>query len=677
MTAEIGNFSLILAAVIALLYGALSIAGAQLQRAPWMALAKPGARALAALLILAFGCLTLAFIQNDFSVLYVAQHSNSRLPLQYRIAGVWGGHEGSLLLWMLMLGCWSLAVSLWAKQLPPAMLARVLGVLGLISAGFLAFILLSSNPFERLLPAAADGRDLNPLLQDIGLIVHPPMLYMGYVGFAVAFAFAVAALLEGRIDAQWTRWARPWTIAAWVCLTLGIALGSAWAYYELGWGGWWFWDPVENASFMPWLLGTALMHSLAVTEKRGSFKAWTLLLAISAFSLSLLGTFLVRSGVLTSVHAFATDPTRGVFILILLALVVGSSLILFAWRAPTLSEGEGFSWVSRESFLLSNNVLLMVFCATVLLGTLYPLIIDSLGLGKLSVGPPYFDAMFIPLMSPVAFLMGIAPFAQWRKASLPDLARTLRWAFVSAAVLALLLPWFYGSWSPLVCLGLLLAIWLALATLLHLLGRVKAIATNSLLAAAQTPAYSTASRYGQALQKLPLSYLGMITAHLGVAAFTAGITLVGAYALEQDVKLGAGQSAALGNFEFKLLGLKNIEGPNYTAVQADVQVFKNGQLVTALKPEKRRYASSPMAMTEAAIDTGWLRDIYVSLGDPLKKDQPNGEWIVRLYIKPFIDWIWGGCVLMALGGLLAMLDRRYRQTDAAKSSTNKHLESLS
>jgi cytochrome c-type biogenesis protein CcmF len=651
MTAEIGNFSLILAAVIALLYGTLSIAGAQVNKAQWIALAKPGARALAALLALAFACLTTAFVQNDFSVLYVVQHSNSRLPLQYRIAGVWGGHEGSLLLWMLMLGGWSLAVSLWARQLPAAMLARVLGVLGLVSAGFLAFILLSSNPFERLIPAAADGRDLNPLLQDIGLIVHPPMLYMGYVGFAVAFAFAVAALLEGRIDAQWTRWARPWTTAAWICLTLGIAMGSAWAYYELGWGGWWFWDPVENASFMPWLLGTALMHSLAVTEKRGSFKAWTLLLAIGAFSLSLLGTFLVRSGVLTSVHAFATDPTRGVFILALLALVVGSSLILFAWRAPSLSQGAGFSWVSRETFLLGNNVLLMVFCATVLLGTLYPLIVDALGLGKLSVGPPYFDAMLIPLMSPVVFLMGVAPFAAWRQASVAELARTLRWAFAAALILGLALPWFYGGWSPLVAFGLLLAIWLCVATLLHVFGRVR---IN---------------------KQQPLSYWGMVTAHLGVAVFTVGVTLVGGYSQDSDVKLAPGQSAQLGAYEFKLMSLQNIQGPNYRAVQADVRVLKNGQQIAQLHPEKRHYASSPMAMTEAAIDTGLLRDIYVSLGDPLQKDKPNGEWVVRLYVKPFIDWIWGGCVLMALGGLLAIFDKRYRQPAkplTTESETSNH-----
>jgi cytochrome c-type biogenesis protein CcmF len=434
MIPELGTFALILALCVALTQGTLPLIGAHGNRQAWIALARPAAIAQALLLAFAFGCLTTAFVQNDFSVLYVAQHSNTLLPLQYRIAAVWGGHEGSLLLWVLMLVLWALAVALLSRQLPEAMVARVLGVLGLVSAGFLLFILFTSNPFERLLPGAEEGRDLNPLLQDPGLIFHPPMLYMGYVGFSVAFAFAIAALLSGQLDAAWARWSRPWTTAAWIFLTLGIALGSWWAYYELGWGGWWFWDPVENASFMPWLVGTALVHSLAVTEKRGSFKNWTVLLAISAFSLSLLGTFLVRSGVLTSVHAFATDPRRGIFILVFLVAVIGSSLALFAWRAPKVGLGGRFALLSRESLLLTNNVLLVVACASVLLGTLYPLLIDALGAGKLSVGPPYFDAVFVPLMLPAVFLMGVAPFARWKQASFGELARTLRWAFVAAAV---------------------------------------------------------------------------------------------------------------------------------------------------------------------------------------------------------------------------------------------------
>ena len=437
MIPELGHFALILALCVALVQGILSLLGAHQRWLQWIAVARPAAVAQAVLMAVAFGCLISAFVHNDFTVLYVAQHSNTLLPLPYRVAAVWGGHEGSLLLWVVMLSLWALAVSIFSKELPDAMLARVLGVLALVTAGLLLFILLTSNPFERLLPGAEEGRDLNPLLQDPGLIIHPPMLYMGYVGFSVAYAFAVTALLSGQLDAAWARWSRPWTTAAWVFLTLGIALGSWWAYYELGWGGWWFWDPVENASFMPWLVGTALVHSLAVTEKRGSFKNWTVLLAISAFSLSLLGTFLVRSGVLTSVHAFATDPRRGIFILAFLVAVIGSSLALFAWRAPKVGLGGRFALLSRESLLLTNNVLLVVACATVLLGTLYPLLIDALGAGKLSVGPPYFDSVFAPLMIPALFLMGVAPFARWKQATFGELARTLRWAFLAAAIVGL------------------------------------------------------------------------------------------------------------------------------------------------------------------------------------------------------------------------------------------------
>ncbi|MDQ5878952.1 MAG: cytochrome c-type biosis protein CcmF, partial [Pseudomonadota bacterium] len=558
----------------------------------------------------------------------------------------WGGHEGSLLLWVLMLGWWTFAVSLLSRQLPEAMVARVLGVLGLVTAGFLLFILFTSNPFERLLPGAEEGRDLNPLLQDFGLVIHPPLLYMGYVGFSIAYAFAVAALLSGQLDAAWARWSRPWTTAAWIFLTLGIAMGSWWAYYELGWGGWWFWDPVENASFMPWLVGTALVHSLAVTEKRGSFKNWTVLLAISAFSLSLLGTFLVRSGVLTSVHAFATDPKRGIFILAFLVAVIGSSLVLFAWRAPKVGLGGRFAVVSRESLLLTNNVLLVVACASVLLGTLYPLLIDALAMGKISVGPPYFDAVFAPLMVPALFLMGAAPFARWKEASVAELLRTLRWAFVAAIVVAIVLPFLYGSWRPLTALGILLAAWIVFAGTLNFVERVQSTrAGQSFLAAAM---------------KQPRTFFGMHTAHVGVAVFVVGVTMVQSYQEEKDVKMAPGETVSVAGYEFRFNGVREVKGPNYVALAGDFDLSKNGRQVRKMFPEKRTYASSGMPMTEAAIDAGLFRDLYVSLGEPIDRLKPEGEWAVRVYHKPFVDWIWGGCVLMALGGLIAIADRRYR-----------------
>ena len=465
MIPELGQFALILALLLAVVQGVLPLVGAARGNAVWMDVARPAAQGQFTFVAIAFGCLAWSFIQNDFSVLNVATNSNSQLPIQYRIAATWGSHEGSLLLWVLMLNLWTVAVTVYSRHLPPAMTARVIGVLGLVGIGFLLFLLLTSNPFERLLPAAAEGRDLNPLLQDPGMVIHPPMLYMGYVGFSVAFAFAIAALIGGKLDATWARWSRPWTTLAWCFLTIGIMLGSWWAYYELGWGGWWFWDPVENASFMPWLVGTALIHSLAVTEKRGGFKSWTVLLAICAFSLSLMGTFLVRSGVLTSVHAFATDPRRGIFILTFLVVVIGSSLALFAWRAPKVGLGGGFKLVSRESMLLTNNVFLLVAAASVLLGTLYPLFLDALDLGKISVGPPYFDSVFVPLMTPALFLMGIGPLARWKEASLPDLAVRLKWALAVSLLTALLLPLAMGKWTALISFGLVLALpdWQALA----------------------------------------------------------------------------------------------------------------------------------------------------------------------------------------------------------------------
>ena len=643
---ELGQLALIIALGVALVQGVLPLIGAQRGLPAWIALARPAAWAGGLLLSVAFLCLAISFALNDFSVLYVAQHSNTLLPMQYRLAATWGGHEGSLLLWALMLAWWTLAVAVCSRQLPDAMVARVLGVLGLVLAGFLLFILLTSNPFIRLLPAADEGRDLNPLLQDPGLIFHPPMLYMGYVGFSVAYAFAVAALLSGRLDAAWARWSRPWTTVAWVFLTLGIALGSWWAYYELGWGGWWFWDPVENASFMPWLIGTALVHSLAVTEKRGSFKNWTVLLALSAFSLSLLGTFLVRSGVLTSVHAFATDPRRGIFILIFLVAVIGTSLALFAWRAPKVGLGGRFAAVSRESLLLTNNVLLVVACASVLLGTLYPLLIDALGGGKLSVGPPYFDAVFVPLMLPALFLIGVAPFARWKAASLAELARLLRWAFVVAALVGALAPLLGGAWKPMVALSLLLAVWIVLTAGLNVVQRVQATRAGG--------------SFGAALGRQPRSFFGMHLAHVGIAVFVVGVALVNGYQTEKDVKMAPGDTVSVGGYSFRFNGVNAQRGPNYQALVGDVALLRDGRVLRQLKPEKRNYFASSMPMTEAAIDSGLLRDVYVSLGEPIDRARPDGEWAVRVYHKPFVGWIWGGCLIMALGGLLAASDRRYR-----------------
>jgi cytochrome c-type biogenesis protein CcmF len=572
-----------------------------------------------------------SFYSNDFSVLYVAEHSNSQMPVIYRLGAVWGGHEGSLLLWVFLLSTWTFLVALLSKALDEFMVARVIGVLGLVTTGLLLFVIATSNPFERLLPAAQDGRSLNPLLQDPGLVFHPPMLYMGYVGFSVAFAFAIASLLSGRLDAAWARWSRPWTTAAWVFLTLGIALGSWWAYYELGWGGWWFWDPVENASFIPWLVGTALLHSLAVTEKRGGFKSWTVLLAITAFSLSLLGTFLVRSGVLTSVHAFATDPTRGVFILIFLVLVVGSSLTLYAWRAPKSTLGGKFSLTSRETFILLGNVFLVVSAASVLLGTLYPLLIDALHLGKISVGPPYFNSVFVPIMIPLLVLMGIGPWTSWKNSNLLDVIKRLWIAALVAVIAAALIPFAMGEFTWLSSLGFLLAFWVITSGVLQIIRQAKA-------------------------GKPTRSFIGMQVAHLGIAVFTIGVTMVGAYQEEKDVRMLAGESVSVGGYDIQLQGVRPVPGPNYKAMQGTFLLTRNGKLEATMYPEKRNYFSSTMPMTEAAIDASLTRDIYVSLGEELD----DKAWAVRVYYKPFVDWIWGGCVLMALGGLLAMSDKRYR-----------------
>jgi len=640
MIPELGHFALILALLLAALLGTLPILGAHRGIPAWMALARPLAGGQFLFIAFAFGCLVYSFVNNDFSVLNVATNSNSQLPLQYRVAASWGSHEGSMLLWVFMLGAWACAVALKSRHLPDEMVARVLGVMGLVALGFLLFLLLTSNPFDRMFPPAADGRDLNPLLQDPGMVFHPPLLYMGYVGFSVAFSFAIAALLGGRLDATWARWSRPWTTLAWSFLTCGIMLGSGWAYYELGWGGWWFWDPVENASFMPWLIGTALIHSLAVTEKRGTFKAWTVLLAICAFSLSLLGTFLVRSGVLTSVHAFATDPRRGVFILAFLALVIGGSLVLFALRAPKVGGGGRFEPVSRESMLLGNNVLLIAAAGSVLLGTLYPLFLDALNLGKISVGPPYFDTVFVPLMTPLVFLMGVGPLARWKEATLPDLWQRLRWALAVSVATALALPFATGKWSPGVSFGLLLAAWIVATTVVNIRERGRGVRGGVVAQLARQPS----------------SYWGMIVAHLGIATFIVGVTMVKGYETERDVRMSVGDTVTVGSFTLRFDGTSEATGPNYRAARGAFDVSRGGEHYTTLFPEKRVYNAGGMPMTEAAISNRVTGDLYVSLGEPVD----GGAWSVRVYDKPFVTWIWGGCLLMALGGVLALSDRRYR-----------------
>ncbi|CAN1535950.1 CcmF Cytochrome c biogenesis factor [Burkholderiaceae bacterium] len=637
MIPELGQFSLVLAAVLSVLLGVLPLWGTLRPNPTLQALARPLALLQFVLVALSFACLAYAFLNNDFSVKYVANHSNSLLPKQYQFAAVWGGHEGSLLLWMLMLTGWAAAVALFSQTLPLVMVARVLGVMGLITVGFMLFILFTSNPFDRLFPVPADGRDLNPLLQDPGLVIHPPMLYMGYVGMSVAFAFAIAALLSGRLDAAWARWSRPWTVIAWAFLTLGIGLGSWWAYYELGWGGWWFWDPVENASLMPWLVGTALIHSLMVTEKRGSFKAWTVLLAIAAFSLSLLGTFLVRSGVLTSVHAFATDPTRGVFILIFLAIVVGASLTLFAWRAPQVTLGGSMGVVSRESFMLLNSVLLVVATGAVLLGTLYPLVIDALNLGKLSVGPPYFNLVFAPLMVPLLFILVPGTIARWREAHVSEMFQELRWVGAASLLLAIGLPFVWGPWSIGTALGVFLGMWVALGSLHNMVNRLR------------KPGRIGGSFWGQHL------------AHFGLAVVVLGITGVKSYEVERDVRMGLGQTVTIEPYTFRLVDMVDVNGPNYKATQAHVEVVKNDKVIHVLYPEKRRYFSTAMPMTEAAIRSNFFGDLYVSLGDPIAGDTPS--WSMRVYHKPFVPWLWVGVLLMVTGGMVAALDRRYRRRD--------------
>lgn len=639
MIPELGHLAMILALCLCLVQATLPLIGAWRGDHQWMSLAQPAAWGQFAFLLFSFLCLTYAFMVDDFSVAYVASNSNTALPWYYKFSAVWGAHEGSLLLWALILAGWTFAVSIFSRHLPEEMLARVLAVMGMISVGFLLFLIITSNPFERLLPnAPIDGRDLNPLLQDFGLIVHPPMLYMGYVGFSVAFAFAIAALLGGKLDAAWARWSRPWTIVAWAFLGIGIALGSWWAYYELGWGGWWFWDPVENASFMPWLVGTALIHSLAVTEKRGVFKSWTVLLAIAAFSLSLLGTFLVRSGVLTSVHAFATDPERGVFILAFLLVVVGGSLALFAVRAPVVKSQVGFGLWSRETLLLVNNIVLVVSAAMILLGTLYPLVLDALTGAKLSVGPPYFNALFLPLMALLMAVISVGVLVRWKDTPLKWLGSMLTPVLVASVVLAAIATFVHGDFHWAVLAVCVLAFWVILAGGRDILDKTR---HKGLL---------------KGLPSLGRSYWGMQLAHFGFAVCALGVVLTSLGSYERDLRMAPGDSVELAGYRFQFDGAVHHEGPNFISDKGTVRVFDGEREVKVLYPEKRLYTVQQATMTEAGIDAGFTRDLFVALGEPLEQ----GAWAVRVHIKPFVRWIWLGGLLMAFGGLLAAADKRYR-----------------
>ncbi|WP_423906055.1 heme lyase CcmF/NrfE family subunit [Candidatus Spongiihabitans sp.] len=643
MIPELGHFALVLALVISLLLASLPLVGAQRGIVTWIAFAKPAAQAQFVLIAFAYICLTYAFLQDDFSVKYVASHSNSHLPLIYKISGVWGGHEGSLLLWVFILSVWSGAVSLFTRSIPESISATVLAVMGMLSVGFLLFMLFTSNPFERMLPVPAEGRDLNPLLQDFGLAVHPPILYLGYVGFSVAFSFALTAMISGRFDAAWARWSRPWTNIAWMFLTIGIALGSWWAYYELGWGGWWFWDPVENASFMPWLIGTALIHSLAATEKRGVFKAWTILLAVFAFSLSLLGTFLVRSGVLISVHAFATDPSRGLFILIFLSVVIGGSLLLYAWRAPTIMSHVKFEIISRETAILLNNIFFGVLCFAVLLGTLYPLVLDALGLGKISVGPPYFNLIFALIGLPLVMLIGIGALIRWKKDRLKRINRVVIVILAISATAGLSIPLLMPHYSLAAALGVFAGSFVIILSLKGLADR------------------GHTGRRLKSLATTPRGFYGMTMAHIGIGVFVIGVTLTNVYSVERDIRMQAGEQYSIYDYQFIFNGTERLTGPNYQGIRGKFEVLENNKPVTRLFPEKRIYLVQKNPMTEAAIDPGFFRDLYIALGEPLENDQ---VWAVRIYFKPFIRWIWLGALIMALGGFLGATDRRYGQKAA-------------
>ncbi|AZT84395.1 heme lyase CcmF/NrfE family subunit [Marinobacter sp. NP-4(2019)] len=645
MYPELGQFALILALLLAVLLSVVPLVGSVTGRDTLQAYARPLSAGLFVFIAIAFGILTHAFVTDDFSVAYVANNSNSMLPWYYKFSAVWGGHEGSLLLWILMLAGWTLAVAIFSRRLPSIMIAQVLSVMGIVCVGFLLFIIVTSNPFERMLPnVPADGADLNPLLQDFGLIVHPPMLYMGYVGFSVAFAFAIAALINGRLDAAWARWSRPWTTVAWAFLSLGIALGSWWAYYELGWGGWWFWDPVENASLLPWLSGTALMHSLAVTEKRGVFKSWTVLLAIVTFSLSLLGTFLVRSGVLTSVHAFASDPERGTFLLALLAITIVSSLALYAFRAPVVHVRARYGSLSREIFLLLNNVLLVAATLLVMVGTLYPLVLDYLDMGRLSIGEPFFNLTFSPLALAAGLLLGAGIFSRWKKTDGGWLGRKLLWPLTISVVATAAVMVTYGGFKPWAFAGCFVAIWVTVATLWDLWDK-------------------SSSKKGrlQGLKRQSRSYYGMVLGHLGLAITMAGATVVSNYGIERDVRMTPGDTAMVGDYQIRFTDIGERRGQNFTAQYGSFDVSLDGDHVATLHPEKRQYQVQRNVMTEAAIDAGLFRDVFVAIGERITDD----AWAIRIQYKPLVRWLWLGALFMAAGGFLAIADRRYRIRERA------------
>ncbi len=650
MIVELGHFALILAFCLALAQAFFGLGGAALRKPHWMVVTRRAVAGQFVMTLCAFLSLAYAFNVNDFSVLYVALNSNSQLPTFYRFAAIWGAHEGSLLLWLLILSIWTVAVAARGTHIPQITISRVLGVLGFISVGFASFILLTSSPFERLWPAALDGRDLNPLLQDPALAIHPPMLYTGWCGFSVPFAFAVAAMLEGKLDSTWARWVRPWTLVAWLILTIGIALGSWWAYYELGWGGWWFWDSVENASFMPWLIGTALIHSLAVTEKRGLFKSWTLLLAIAAFSLSLLGTFLVRSGIIESVHAFASDPGRGLFILVFMGSCVGGALGLYAWRASLFRSNAGFAVVSRESFLLMNNVLLVAATGLILLGTLYPVFLDALKAGKISVGPPYFSVAFLIPMLPMIFLLTLGMHAEWKRATFNRTRTLLVAAFVAAVVIALILSLAVYEWhSLLTAVGLIAAFAVALSALIEPVTRL---------------------RQGHSLSA---GVLGMSVAHFGLAIFVLGVTTVESWHHDSDISLRPGQSTQLAGYDFRMNSIRDVTGPNYDAIESEVVISRAGKQVAVVHPQKRTYRVQNSPLTEAGIDAGWGRDLFVAMGEPLG----DGAWSLRLQYKPLVRFIWLGALVMAIGGLIAASDRRYRQRVTADAAVRaRHAETV-
>ena len=643
MIVEIGHFALILALCVAVTQSAVPMIGAHQNNRGWMAVAGPTAVAQLGLLLISFFALMYAYVTSDFSVKNVAANSNSLKPMIYKISGVWGNHEGSMLLWVLILALFGAIVAGFGRNLPPGLKARTLAVQALVSVGFLLFIILTSNPFERLVPAPIDGRGLNPLLQDPGLALHPPILYAGYVGFSISFSFAVAALIEGKVDAAWARWVRPWTLLAWLFLTAGIALGSWWAYYELGWGGWWYWDPVENASFMPWLVGTALLHSAIVVEKRDALKSWTILLAILTFSLSLIGTFLVRSGVLTSVHAFATDPERGVFILLLLVIAIGGSLALYAWRAPQLQSGGLFQPISREGGLVLNNLLLTTSAATVFLGTLYPLFLEAFGGGKVSVGPPFFNATFIPLMVPLVIALGVGPLLPWKRADLGGVLARLKLAFAAALILTLItayLTWGKGVFGA---MGIGIAVWLGASVLVEIgerigLGRV-----------------SLSDSVKRAIG-LPRAAWGRTLAHFGLAVTVAGVTGAGLWQVESIQIMRPGDKVEVSGYEFTFEGAENVRGPNYGAERGTFTVRDDGQVVAKLSGERRRYFVSGDETTEAGIHTTAMYDLYAVLGEPNGK----GGWTTRLYHKPLVPWLWLGSIIMVLGGIVSLTDRRLR-----------------